>query len=240
MAPSANGHHHLPLTRERRRKQGRITSPCSREPLSLSLAVKSEPLSEKEDATASAALSTIVTVAQCPPPSPLACCHQIGVLATTAVLLRLEPPPTPVATAIFETVWVIDKQGGSSEFVADLKFRLYFMQSEASTFRRDSVEILLKPRGQLETDLPEVSEPFQVDTTNPARLVPETQPSDTLRNHLVDNDVILIQINSPMVDDEEPLEAGRDVDGGTEEEDFIDDEVSSSEPEEEPMLSDSD
>ncbi|MED6174737.1 hypothetical protein PIB30_071920 [Stylosanthes scabra] len=73
-----------------------------------------------------------------------------------------------------------------------------------------------KPRGWLETDLPDGSEPFQADVTNLARLVPETQPPDTLRNHLADNDVILIQVNTPMVDDEddeEPLEAGRDVEG---------------------------
>ncbi|MED6108930.1 hypothetical protein PIB30_028912 [Stylosanthes scabra] len=59
-------------------------------------------------------------------------------------------------------------------------------------------------------------------------LVPEIQPPDTLRNSLVDDDVILIQVNNPGVDDEEdeePSDADHDVEGCTEEEDLLEDEV---------------
>ncbi|MED6207597.1 hypothetical protein PIB30_037204 [Stylosanthes scabra] len=64
------------------------------------------------------------------------------------------------------------------------------------------VVVKTKPRGRLETELPETSEPFQVDVPNPARSVPETQPPDTLINPLVDDDVVLIQPNNQLVEDE--------------------------------------
>ncbi|MED6174554.1 hypothetical protein PIB30_070138 [Stylosanthes scabra] len=53
------------------------------------------------------------------------------------------------------------------------------------------VVVKTKPRGQLETDLLEGSEPFQVDATNPAKLVPETGPPNTLRVTLADDNMII-------------------------------------------------
>ncbi|MED6124373.1 hypothetical protein PIB30_058400 [Stylosanthes scabra] len=99
-----------------------------------------------------------------------------------------------------------------------------------------AVVVKTKPMGRLETELPETSEPFQVDVPNPARPVPETEPPDTLVNPLVDDDVVLIQLSNRLGEDEENEEPH----GDTEEEEFIDDDISSSEPEEEPILPDSD
>ncbi|MED6220756.1 hypothetical protein PIB30_047955, partial [Stylosanthes scabra] len=84
------------------------------------------------------------------------------------------------------------------------------------------VVVKTKSRGRLETELPETSEPFQVDVPHPARPVPETQPPDTLINPLVADDVVLIQLNNWMVEDEENEEPN----GDTKEEEFIDDESS--------------
>ncbi|MED6216085.1 hypothetical protein PIB30_004110 [Stylosanthes scabra] len=99
-----------------------------------------------------------------------------------------------------------------------------------------AVVVKTKPRGRLETELPKTLEPFQVDDPNPARPVPETQPPATLINPHVDADVVLIpEHNNQRIEDEE----NEYPDGDTEEEEFIDNEGSSSEPEEEPILSDS-
>ncbi|MED6159560.1 hypothetical protein PIB30_043339 [Stylosanthes scabra] len=99
-----------------------------------------------------------------------------------------------------------------------------------------AVVVKTKPRGRLETELPETSEPFQVDVPNPARPVPETKPPITLVNPLVNDDVVLVQLSNRLGEDEENEEPH----GDTEEEEFIDDDISSSEPEEEPILPDSD
>ncbi|MED6178575.1 hypothetical protein PIB30_108936, partial [Stylosanthes scabra] len=65
------------------------------------------------------------------------------------------------------------------------------------------VVVKTKPRGRLETDATEVSEPFQVDATNPARLVYETGPPDTLRNTLAEDDIILLNQSNQMINDDE-------------------------------------
>ncbi|MED6178918.1 hypothetical protein PIB30_112062, partial [Stylosanthes scabra] len=93
-----------------------------------------------------------------------------------------------------------------------------------------------KPRGRLETELPENLEPFQVDVPNPARPVPETEPPETLVNPLADDDVVLLHLSNRLNEEEQ----NEEPDGDTEEEELLEDDISSSEPEEEPILPDSD